>query len=54
MDGRFPNHHPDPTVPKILRLVAAVQAGRMGITFDGDSDRIGQWMRTAKWFMAIG
>ena len=44
MDGRFPNHHPDPTVPKNLdALVAAVkeQNAELGIAFDGDSDRIG-------------
>ncbi len=44
MDGRFPNHHPDPTVPKNLaHLIAAVQEQRaeLGIAFDGDSDRIG-------------
>jgi len=44
MDGRFPNHHPDPTVPKNLsRLVETVVAKRadLGIAFDGDADRIG-------------
>jgi phosphomannomutase/phosphoglucomutase len=44
MDGRFPNHHPDPTVPKNLaHLVAAVESSHadLGIAFDGDSDRIG-------------
>jgi len=44
MDGRFPNHHPDPTVPRNLaQLVAAVKEQRadLGIAFDGDSDRIG-------------
>jgi phosphomannomutase/phosphoglucomutase len=44
MDGTFPNHHPDPTVPKNLtHLAAAVAAGRadLGIAFDGDADRIG-------------
>jgi len=44
MDGRFPNHHPDPTVPKNLdALVARVaQTGaRVGIAYDGDADRIG-------------
>ena len=44
MDGRFPNHHPDPTVPKNLaRLVETVVAQRadLGIAFDGDADRIG-------------
>ncbi len=44
MDGRFPNHHPDPTVPANLRhLQEAVKAHKadLGIAFDGDSDRIG-------------
>src|SRR5580658_1418514 len=44
MDGRFPNHHPDPTVPQNLRhLQEAVKAHHadLGIAFDGDSDRIG-------------
>jgi phosphomannomutase / phosphoglucomutase len=44
MDGRFPNHHPDPTVPKNLtHLQDAVRAQKadLGIAFDGDSDRIG-------------
>ncbi len=44
IDGRFPNHHPDPTVPANLAdLIAAVDEGRcdLGIAFDGDGDRIG-------------
>jgi phosphomannomutase/phosphoglucomutase len=44
MDGRFPNHHPDPTVPENLRhLMHAVKAHQadLGLAFDGDSDRIG-------------
>ncbi|MBZ5605508.1 MAG: phosphomannomutase/phosphoglucomutase [Acidobacteriia bacterium] len=44
MDGRFPNHHPDPTVPSNLAdLEKAVRAhgADLGIAFDGDSDRIG-------------
>lgn len=43
-DGRFPNHHPDPTVPKNLEhLIAAVRehAADVGVAFDGDADRIG-------------
>lgn len=44
MDGRFPNHHPDPTVPEnLVALQAAVaeHGARVGIAFDGDADRIG-------------
>jgi phosphomannomutase/phosphoglucomutase len=43
-DGTFPNHHPDPTVPKNLEdLIAAVKSdhAELGIAFDGDADRIG-------------
>lgn len=44
IDGRFPNHHPDPTVPEnLVDLQAAVKkyGADMGIAFDGDADRIG-------------
>ena len=44
MDGRFPNHHPDPTQPENLQhLVAAVLVHKadVGLAFDGDSDRLG-------------
>jgi len=44
MDGRFPNHHPDPTQPKNLaQLVQTVKSkgADLGIAFDGDADRIG-------------
>src|SRR2546423_2337768 len=43
-DGMFPNHHPDPTVPKNLEhLISAVRKEHadIGIAFDGDADRIG-------------
>jgi phosphomannomutase len=44
VDGRFPNHHPDPTVETNLedlkQLVAREQLD-FGIAFDGDGDRIG-------------
>ena len=43
-DGRFPNHHPDPTVPKnVADLIARVKAtgAELGIALDGDADRIG-------------
>ncbi|MGK5083604.1 phosphomannomutase/phosphoglucomutase [Bdellovibrionota bacterium FG-1] len=44
LDGRFPNHHPDPTVPDNLKeLVASVKknAADFGVGYDGDADRIG-------------
>jgi phosphomannomutase/phosphoglucomutase len=44
MDGRFPNHHPDPTVVENMReLVTAMKrgGGLVGIAYDGDADRIG-------------
>ncbi|HEY6419700.1 MAG TPA: phosphomannomutase/phosphoglucomutase [Candidatus Binataceae bacterium] len=44
MDGRFPNHHPDPTVEENMRdLIAAVKHNHadVGIAYDGDADRIG-------------
>jgi phosphomannomutase/phosphoglucomutase len=43
-DGRFPNHHPDPTELKNIKdLVAAVKSHKadFGIGWDGDADRIG-------------
>lgn len=43
-DGTFPNHHPDPSVPKnVADLIAAVKkdGADIGIAFDGDADRIG-------------
>lgn len=44
MDGTFPNHFPDPTVTEnlkdIIRLVKEKKAD-VGISFDGDADRIG-------------
>ena len=44
MDGRFPNHHPDPTVEHNLEHLKRAVADRgadLGIAFDGDADRIG-------------
>jgi len=43
-DGRFPNHHPDPTVEENLHDLKArvIKTGAIcGIGFDGDADRIG-------------
>ena len=44
VDGTFPSHHPDPTVPKNLEQLMAEVKRRgcdLGIAFDGDGDRIG-------------
>jgi phosphomannomutase/phosphoglucomutase len=44
MDGTFPNHHPDPTVPKNLSaLVETVRTNKLllGLAWDGDGDRLG-------------
>lgn len=43
-DGRFPNHHPNPSVEKtldILKEVVVDNKADIGIAYDGDSDRIG-------------
>lgn len=43
-DGKFPNHHPNPSDEKTLNDIkrAVVENGAdIGIAFDGDSDRIG-------------
>jgi phosphomannomutase / phosphoglucomutase len=44
LDGRFPNHHPDPTVPEnMIDLSSKVKetGADVGIGYDGDADRIG-------------
>jgi phosphomannomutase/phosphoglucomutase len=43
-DGRFPSHHPDPTVEEnLVQLKEAVKEYKadLGIAFDGDADRVG-------------
>lgn len=44
IDGNFPNHHPDPSVPENLTdLIHAVKQEQadIGLAFDGDGDRLG-------------
>jgi phosphomannomutase / phosphoglucomutase len=44
MNGAFPNHHPDPTVPKNLEVLIATvreKKARVGLAWDGDGDRLG-------------
>jgi len=44
VDGNFPNHHPDPSVPENLAdLISAVDehTADLGLAFDGDGDRLG-------------
>lgn len=44
VDGRFPNHHPDPSQPENLReLIEKLKTGEseLGLAFDGDGDRLG-------------
>ncbi|ABK42858.1 phosphomannomutase [Magnetococcus marinus MC-1] len=44
VDGTFPNHHPDPTVPanlEDLKNRVLAWGADLGIAFDGDGDRIG-------------
>ncbi len=44
VDGHFPNHHPDPSVPENLAdLIEALANGdaEIGLAFDGDGDRLG-------------
>ncbi len=44
IDGSFPNHHPDPTIPENLTHLQTLVREKgcdLGIAFDGDGDRIG-------------
>jgi Phosphomannomutase len=44
VDGNFPHHHPDPSIPKNLEdLIVQVKAKKadVGLAFDGDADRVG-------------
>ena len=44
VDGRFPNHHPDPSQPEnLIQLIKTLETSEceLGIAFDGDGDRLG-------------
>ena len=44
IDGTFPSHHPDPTVPECLKQLQKVVTSKkcdFGMAFDGDGDRVG-------------
>ncbi|MCI5049243.1 MAG: phosphomannomutase/phosphoglucomutase [Rickettsiales bacterium] len=44
IDGTFPNHHPDPSVPQNMQqLIDVVNKEKcdLGLAFDGDGDRLG-------------
>jgi len=44
VDGRFPNHHPDPAQPEnLVELIKTLKSGNaeLGLAFDGDGDRLG-------------
>ena len=49
VDGRFPNHHPDPTIEANLldlREAIRVHQADIGLAFDGDADRLGVMTET--------
>ncbi|PWT73868.1 MAG: phosphomannomutase/phosphoglucomutase, partial [Proteobacteria bacterium] len=51
VDGRFPNHHPDPSQLENLEdLIRTLRSGNeeLGLAFDGDGDRLGVVTRAGK------
>jgi phosphomannomutase/phosphoglucomutase len=51
VDGKFPNHHPDPSQPKNLvdvKNALAAGKGEIGFAFDGDGDRLGVVTKSGK------
>jgi phosphomannomutase/phosphoglucomutase len=51
IDGTFPNHHPDPTVPEnlaMLKKIVQEKDADLGLAFDGDADRLGVVLKTGE------
>ncbi|MBS1156025.1 MAG: hypothetical protein H6R07_1949 [Proteobacteria bacterium] len=51
VDGRFPNHHPDPQLPANLadlQTEVIRQSADVGLAFDGDGDRLGAVTRSGQ------
>ena len=51
VDGRFPNHHPDPSKPENLQdLIRKLRESdaELGLAFDGDGDRLGVVTKSGK------
>lgn len=47
VDGNFPNHHPDPSVPDNFAEAATAckqHQAEIALGFDGDGDRLGVWL----------
>lgn len=54
-DGNFPNHLPDPCVPKYMKDLAArvvAEGADVGIGYDGDADRVGAVDDTGEYIFA--
>lgn len=54
-DGRFPNHHPDPSVEsnlEKLKDVVVSSGADIGLSFDGDGDRVGVITNSGKFVSA--
>ncbi|STX28737.1 phosphomannomutase [Legionella beliardensis] len=51
VDGRFPNHHPDPSIEEnlvTLQQTVLQNQADIGLAFDGDADRLGVVTNTGK------
>ena len=54
-DGNFPNHLPDPCVPKYMNDLAervVAEGADVGIGYDGDADRVGAVDNTGRYIFA--